>query len=261
MSNWNNWRVIITATQAEDFVLRTDSQGPPVLGPNGEAIDTAKSRIIDHRGDDLVAVKQMNNETGVLRQLTHIKLTANANQTITYEKTFDADINIISSMCVCTADLAGDTISVLIEPNTTIGTLTAPASTGNTVLTVSQTVIDNCQPLYRVRLASVLNPSGVFEDVGIITNFDEINMTITVKTPLVGNWPAGTTLVQITPVYVDNVEFAPIDWVQETGKDKIGVSFLAKGRKIVFIYKNNNMLVAHTLNIYISFFYGRVIPT
>ena len=257
MSNWNKWRVVITATQAEDFVLRTESQGAPVVGPGGEPIDTAKSRIVEHRTDGEVKIKEMATETGTYYQFAHIKVTAPANQTTVFSKTFDADINIISAMCQCTADMKGDVICWSVDPNTTAGALTSPAAISDTVLSVPQTVIDNAEPLFRVRLALASDPTNTYEDVGVITDMDEVNSTITVTTPLTQAWAATTTLVQITAIYVDDVEAGPLDWVLQLGTDKIGASYLPKGRTLVCEYKNNHSTDEHELYAYFSYMYGR----
>lgn len=257
MSNWNKWRVVITATQTVDYVLRTESQGAPAVGPGGEPIDTAKSRVIEHRTNGEMKVKEMTTETGTYYQFASIKIVAPANQTTMFSKEFDTDINIISAMCQCTAAMKGDVICWTVNPNTTAGALTALASISDVILSVSQTVIDNAEPLFRVRLALASDPTNTYEDVGVITDMDEVNSTITVTTPLTQAWAAATTLVQVTVIYVDDIELGPLDWVIQMGADKIGASYLPKGSTLVCEYKNNHVSEEHELYAYFSYMYGR----
>ena len=99
------------------------------------------------------------------------------------------------------------------------------------------------------------DPTNTYEDVGVVTDMDEVNSTITVTTPLTQAWAAATTLVQITAIYVDDVEAGPLDWVLQMGTDKIGASYLPKGRTLVCEYKNNHL--TDELYAYFSYMYGR----
>lgn len=256
MSNWNRWRVVITATQATEFVLRTEEQGPPVVGPAGEPIDTAKSRVVDYRDDGEVRIKEMETLTGTYFKIGHIKIVAPAGQTVFHVETFDSDINILSAKCLSASINVGDTFCWYVAPNTTVGALGTATAINDTVLDVPQSVMDNVQPLFRIRLADAADPENVYEDVGLVTDMDEVNNTITVTTPVTQVWPATTTLVQMTIVYVQDIEIGNIDFVLEMGGDKIGASFLPKGTPLYCEYKNNGVST-HYMYCYFSYMYGR----
>ena len=257
---WNNWRVIITATQQSDYVLRTETQGPPSVGPNGEPIDLGKSRIVGHRNEQEMKIKEMKVLTGGRYQLVHTKIVAPANQTTSHTMSFDADINLASAIFEFTGESKGDIVCWAAAPNTTIGVLTAPASIGDTELTVSSTVIDNIDYLFRVRLASASDPTNTYEDVGVVTAIDEDGSTITVKTPLTQIWSAGTTLVQITQILINDVEIGPLDTRIKIGQDTMRTSHISAGVNLVCEYKNNHVSEQHELYVYLSYFYGKVKP-
>ena len=48
-----------------------------------------------------------------------------------------------------------------------------------------------------------------------------------------------------------------MDWVLQMGTDKIGASYLPKGRTLVCEYKNNHSTDEHELYTYLSYMYGR----
>jgi hypothetical protein len=256
MSNWNNWRVIVTATQNADYVLRTETQGAPSVSSAGEPIDLSKSRIISHRTENLVKIKEMRIETGGKFQISYSKIVAPPNQITTLIKIFDSDINLLSSVVSLTSNLQGDHISWSVAPNATIGALTSPAEIGDTVLNVQQSIIDNIEPLYKVRLALNTDQTTTYEDLGVVTEIDEINSTITVTSPCTQSWSAGVTLVQMTIVMID-IEAGFLNTTLEIGKDKIGTSYIPKGVPMICEYTNNHITDDHTFYTYYSYLYGR----
>ena len=71
------------------------------------------------------------------------KMTAAANTITTHDITFPININILASKVHITADMEGYIISWSISPDQTIGTITSDVSIGDTVINVSQTVVDD----------------------------------------------------------------------------------------------------------------------
>ena len=257
-SDWYNWRVIITATQQADYVLRTEEQGAPIVGPGGEPIDTAKSRIVGHREDGEIKIKEMNVLTGGRYQVKHTKVSAPPNQTTVHNISFPTDINLASAIFAFTSASKGDIICWAAAPNTTAGALTAPTTINDTVLSVSQTVIDNIDELFRVRLALASDPTNTYEDVGKVLSIDEVNSTITIDTPVTQVWVAGTTLVQMTQIFIDDVEIGPLDTRIKTGQDTVRTSHVPAGTVLHCEYKNVHPTDTHELYVYFSYFYGRV---
>jgi hypothetical protein len=255
-SNWNNWKVIITATQNADYVLRTEDQGAPVVASGGEPIDLDKSRIITHRNENVFKIKEMTIQTGGKYQIVHSKIVALANQTTVMARTFDTGINLLSAVFSLTSNLQGDHITWMIAPHTTIGAVTVSTEVGSTVIKVQKSVIDNIEPLYRVRLALNTDQYNTYEDVGVVTEIDEVNSTITVTSPCTQIWSAGTTLVKMTIVMID-IEAGFLNLDLKIGQDKIGASYVPKGVPIVCEYTNNHLTDDHIFYAYYSYLYGR----
>jgi hypothetical protein len=257
--NWNNWRVIITATQNAGYVLRTQDQGAPAAGPEGEPIDLDKSRIINHRNENTVKIQEMRIETGGKYQIVNSKITTPANQTTVTARTFDSNINLLSAVFSLTSNLQGDGITWMVAPHATIGAVIVSTEVGSTVIKVQQSVIDNIEPLYRVRLALSTDQYNTYEDVGVVTEMDEVNSTITVTSPCTQVWNAGTTLVKMTIVMID-IEAGFLNLDLKIGQDKIGTSYIPKGVPIVCEYKNNHPTDDHIFYAYFSYLYGRPKP-
>lgn len=255
MSTWNKWRVIITSTQEEAFVVLAEDNEPPTTGPNGEAIDTDKSRIVETREENLVRVSEMTTKTNTYYQVRSLKITAAANTTESADMVIDTDVNMISVITVCEKELAGDAVRWEMNPQTTAGVLTVGTSSGDTVLNVSPTVSQNAQPLFEVRLVNALDPTQ-YTDIGMIDSVDRENHTITLKTALGVSYPASTTLVQLTMVYVRDVDMPRLDGQIVMGNDKIGASYLPKGTIVRCIYTNNHAQDEHTMYVYFRYMYG-----
>lgn len=255
-SQWYKWRVIVTATQQASYVYRGENQGPPVVGPEGEPIDTEKSRVVDTREESKITIREMEILTGTYYQTRHVKIVCPPNVTTQEVITFSADVNIISATSALGPANEGDEMEWLVAPDTTIGVLAAETGVESSVLTVSSTVLTNIEPLFRVTLVNAMDV-GDFEEVGIVTDIDEANSTITVSGSTTKAWPAATTYVNITIVYVDNIEIGPITAPMNVGGDKIGSSFVPKGRQIVCNYNNKSEDDTKNLYIYFNILYGR----
>ncbi len=253
--SWYKWRVILTETQSEEFVLRLEDNGPPVFGPNGEEIDTSKSRIVEEKDENEVSIREMETKTGTHYRYSQIKLSCPPKQTVQHVQEYGADVNIVSASCQSLSNMAGDRVSWFIDPYTTAGVLTKELDIGDSVLSVSPTVIANADQLYHVRLASLSSASTIYEDLGEILEIDRDNSTITVSGKATNTW-AASSYIQLTLVFVDDVEFSGLEWVMDIGRDRIGTFYLKKGRKLVCEYTNNSDDETHNLYYQIAYMYG-----
>lgn len=93
------------------------------------------------------------------------------------------NISLLGSSLKTTSDMIGDTICAIVAPNTVIGVLTADVSEGDTILNVSETVIQNLIPGRAISLDGLYN----FE----IGSVDQENNQITSIKPISGNFSAG----------------------------------------------------------------------
>lgn len=254
-STWYNWRVIISATQQPTFILRLDTQGPPTVGPNGEAIDTAQSRVVDFRSDNSVKIQEMGTVTGQRYQVKHIKVVAQPNTMTIVDTSLPYDINLIAVKNVFTTELAGDVISWLLAPNTTVGVITSDVSIGNVLINVSPTVIANIEESWRFRIVSSSNPA-VYEDLGHVVNIDHDNSTVTVDVAATQTHTAGD-YVQMTAVYTESLEICNASYVLEMGLEIPRVAYIPANAPVRCEYTNNSS-TAKTFYCYYSFYYGSI---
>jgi hypothetical protein len=254
-STWYNWRVIISATQQPSFLLRLDTQGPPTVGPNGEAIDTAQSRVVDYRSDNSVKIQEMGTVTGQRYQVKHIKVIAQPNTMTTVDTSLPYDINLIAVKNVFTPEMTGDVISWLLAPNTICGVITSNVSIGDTVINVSPTVIANIDESWRFRIASSSNPA-VYENLGHVVSIDHTNGTLTVDTPATQTHSAGD-YVQMTAVYTESLEICNANYVLEMGLEIPRVAYIPANAAVRCEYTNNSS-TAKTFYCYYSFYYGSI---
>lgn len=114
-----------------------------------------------------------------------------------YEKvvSFPFDINIIRGSFNDMPEFKGDNIELCIAPDTVVGAITQDASIGDTVLNVSQTVIDNVKVGYYLAIFDGTNE----DNLGRIISIDKTASTVTVQTALVSSFTAATpSYVKIT---------------------------------------------------------------
>ena len=199
-------------------------------------------------------IKEEEIPTGENIKMECIKVVAPPNQITTVSTTWPYPINILSATSVFTSDMVGDFLTWKSAPNTTIGTITSDVSATDTIITVSQTVIDNINIGFYVRLALSTNPTVTYEDLGRVINVDKDNLQITVENGAAGGWSTATTLVQMTVYFVNSQEIGPI-LILELGKDKLGTSHVPIGIPIVCEYDNKSTTDAKTYYSYIQYLY------
>lgn len=137
-----------------------------------------------------------------------------------------------------TSDMIGDYFTVCIAPRTTVGAITATVNTGDTVLNVSPTVVENVKLGYKI----MLDDGGVQENVGYVSAIDTVNNTITVSDAVTNTFLVSSpTYVKITICMVDRVRIGGLG-VFELGASKIGGSYLPAGTPWSIEYENNNGL-------------------
>lgn len=254
VNTWYNWRVILSATQTAEYVLRTDVQGPPTVGPNGEAIDISQSRVVDFKKDNAVTIQEMGTVTGQRYQTRYIKITAAPNQMTVVDTHLPYEINLIGVKNLITTEMGGDFISWLISPNTIAGVLTQPVAIGDTVIHVSGSIIANAEESWRIRLISSTVP-GSYEDVGNINDINATNGTVTLSTPATQTHNAGD-YIAISGVYVESLELPPRNYELTLGLEIPRVAYIPANTTIRCEYTNTTS-TEKVLYCYYSYYYGK----
>ncbi len=252
----NKWRVIVTSDSSHEFVWRDENQGEPTVGPNGEAITTSLSRIVEVRDPKEVIIQEEPIPTGGHYAFHSENIIAAANTITTRDITFPLDINILASKVHITADMEGDIMSWSISPDQTIGTITSDVSISDIVINVSQTAVDDIDIGYHVRLADQADPSGTNEELFRVLSKDTVAKTITVEQAATQAWLASLpTLVQMNIYYLWNVEIAAGVHDIEPGKSKIGAAHLPANTVIRCTYDNKHATDSKKLVIYVEYLY------
>lgn len=246
----NQWRVIVTATQLEDFVWREETEGAPVVSSTGAAIDTAKSRIYYTIDMNEVKIQEEETPTGGHFYVEQRKCSCPANQTSTHITSFDIDINVISTSVTTITDMTGDYMKWVVSPQTTVGYATTSIATNDTTINVNSTVTTYVKKGFEVRIADSGNPTGTYQDMGRVINVDTDNNQLTFGTSISQSFGTGS-LIQMTIPFMEGYIGYPS--LYEYGKDKIGTSFLPANTPIYLYYTNNSP--ATDKDLYIQFQY------
>lgn len=166
--------------------------------------------------------------------------------------TFPYPISLLSMEYVGINALIDDRILINIAPHTTIGSITSDVTASDTVINVSQTVLDNVEVGYKVELDDGTN----VDDLGWVLAKDDIAGTITVETAAVNGFLATTpTLVKQTIPILDEIE---IDYTTASitiGATKIGGSYLPANTVIEFGYFNGDASAGKRFRAILEFLY------
>lgn len=196
-------------------------------------INSALSSITERREQNIIRVMEEESPTGGNFKCETIVFNASASSTQTHEVQFLFDISILAVYMVTTNDQTGDQMEVIVAPETLIGVTTAPVSAGNTVISVSNTVIENIYKGYKVIITDGVNT----DSLGYVISKDPVASTVTVQTAATHSFAAGS-LVKISVYYVENYEFGPA-WEYVIGESKIGASKLPANKIVRINYTNN----------------------
>lgn len=151
------------------------------------------------------------------------------------EISFPIPIAILSGACCTPNNCEGDKIEFLISPNTVIGAISSDVAMGDTIINVSQTVIDNIQIGFWIDITDGSN----LNDLGRVIAIDKENLTITVEN-------ASSNIFQaISPTYVrQTIKMCPEFRLVPSsrfviGESKIGASYLPANTIIKLKYYNS----------------------
>jgi len=151
--------------------------------------------------------------------------------------TFDFNISLFSATCFVTPECDGDLVEFYIAPDTTTGAITQDVVIGDTIIHVSQTVIDNIENGYYIRLTD-----GTTTEASAIKvlDFDKNALTITRKIAATEAYLAATpTYCQMTIKMVDDIPLVGGTMV-ELGKDTVGGSYVPKNTVLQMKYQNKD---------------------
>ena len=152
----------------------------------------------------------------------------------TVDMTWDYVITIQSLMIFYKTMNPGDSIDLYAKPDTPVGALTQPAAIGDTVLHVSQAVVDSSRPSHLVKLIN----GGTENGLGRIVAVDRAALTITTSTATTDIFAAGTTAVVTAITYALGMPVPPFQTHFGVGGDAIEGTDIHPGMVVRIVYHN-----------------------
>ena len=221
--------------------------------PNNPAhsVQAGSASIIEERSSGIVEVnKEPGFQTGGYVKVDTITINAPALSSGSVTKSWPIDIAIYTIRAAVTSDCIGCTVKAEAAPLTTVGTLTANAPIGTTVLSVSPSAAANAAK----GLIITLQQGATVQELGRAIAIDKILNTITVETATTSNFlAAGPTLVKITSRAAENLLLVLTGYLI-MGEDRSKAVVFPAGRTLVLTVTNPN-LVAANLTVYVSYNY------
>jgi len=153
-----------------------------------------------------------------------------------FDYSWPMPISVYGAAFTTTGPHNGDEISVIVAPQVTIGTITQAALVGATIITVSQSVIDNMRVGYYLTLTDGVNTN----DVGRCKAINETSLTLTVEI-------ATTSAFALSPAtyckrdikFISNYKIEAA-WQYAIGAVKIGGAHVPANTTLRFLYDNKS---------------------
>ena len=209
----------------------------PTTCPDDHAVDTDKILEIDRISRDTTYIKDDSGKTsGFYMCKGHTFGVTGATGTISHYDVIDPDFDqeVFSMHFTPSQDNVGDEISIDVNPNFLIGTITAPVSVDDVELNVSRSVAFAMQKGFKCNLYDKGN--DISQDVGRVKSIDKVNNKITVTAPSQNVFLTGT-LVRLTVPRVDGIHFAT-DQRIDLGENRTGGTFSKAGTRGRITYVN-----------------------
>ncbi len=230
----------------EDDVLLTTCPNDP-----GHTVQAGSAAVISTVDTGIVQInKEDGHPTNGHARVDALVLDTPAGATTFLTKTWDVDIAIYILRLAVTAACVGCTVTAEAAPLTAVGTLTADAPIGTTVLNVTPTAAANTDPGYVV----TLQQGATVQELGQATAVDRTLNTITVMVATTSNFlAAGPTVVRVTARAADQV-YLSLEGYLGFGESRTQAIPFPKGRSFRIAMTNPNVAAARLVT-YLSYNY------
>ena len=229
------WRIYCNTESDWTYGYLEEGQTPSTcFTDTGHTVNSNSHQMIGTVSNSQIVIQEESTPTGGNFKAVNYKLLCPTGLS-SHDYTFPHPISALSITLPTVSDNQDDNLEVCVGPNTIIGSITSNVSVSDTVLTVSQTVIDNVQLGFYIDLYNGTNT----ENMGRITAIDTNALTITMEIATTQAFLASTpTYVRVTVNVIDEFTIGPPSRL-EIGKDKIGGSYVPTGTIIRVKYINN----------------------
>ena len=233
-------------------VWRSEGDPVPTKCPDdtSHTIVSSSIRIVDKRENNKVVVQEEEVPTGGNFRIESVTFDIPAGQTHAENKSWNYNVSVLDVFYVSTSDHVGDNIEIIVAPDTTIGVITANVDIGDTVINVSQTVIDYTMVGYNINLNDGVNN----DNLGPVTSIDKDNLTITCTNPTTNAFSAVSPTYVVQNIYMlRDFEIGPPFHIP-IGDGKIGGSSIPAGTVVRVNYTNNGIVTKRFVP-YIEYLY------
>lgn len=181
------------------------AESPPTVpfSNSTQTLDPNATVIIDRIQKSTVAVREDYKGTGGNYQTEGYSLTIPGNTTSQLSYSFPIDSVVMDITFATDTAMKGDVFNIY-TPDMVVGVLTANVAAGDTVLPVNVTVVQN---MFRGAMVTITD--GVNTDaLVLVLNVNSTDNTITLQTPLVNGYAAGTP-IQMRIYFCKNLTIGP----------------------------------------------------
>jgi len=193
MTTYNKYRVKCSTDNKFEYWVLDAATAVPTTCPTNTAhtIDTSQTVIVDTIEDAQITIKEEGTKTGGYFKLDMLKTVALANTSTTTIFSFPYPINVLSAYLISEEVHRGDVMCWTINPNTTVGALTA-SYTAQSVWVSQNYVVDNLV-WYK---SSTANFGSVYKcKVNTVSNEIPTNTTY---------WTKQLTTINVSPTVTAN---------------------------------------------------------
>ena len=196
-------------------------------------------RILEHVSQNAVQIiEELDGETQGIYKFKGFKKTipsGNVGNVTVMSHVWNYPITLMNGWYHATPVMSTDSISVKAGQNTVIGALGAPVYTGNTEITVTNTVIDNIYKGYNLNITDGVNVDDLGECIGI----DSGNNIVTVSQSATNNFsPLSPTYVRMTVNVVEDMHMICTGGRYAFAEKKVGGKYIPSGVTIDIEYTN-----------------------
>lgn len=218
---------------------------PPADSDEEDFVDNYKTEA-NHRIENKTQVKEFEKTNGAFKTVGKT-FTATKNTITTHDLSFPYDVEVLAGGILFAGLNPGDNVSMVVAPDTVVGTITASEAVGQTDISVSATVTANMKPGRYVKFASHTTEYSV-------TDVDAAAGTISIS-PTLADALSANDLVKMSVKMVDCLHVDDIQFCCEFGQSKIGASYIAAGTTIRVVYDNQSATDDATVRFYFEVLY------
>lgn len=234
LSRWANSSDVLVDLSNEDLVMAKGDDGSEDLGIvdginflKGIGIETQIKEEFFKDGDEPTGGRYQ-------AQSFEFDITHDIGTWDSMEVSFPYPTSLFSTEWINETLFENDIVKVEVAPNTIIGSISSNVSVSDTVINVSQTVVDNIRLGYLLNLFDGTNS----DDLGRVIDIDKDALTVTVETASTIAFASSTpTYARMTIQFIPHIMLKGLGRV-ELAKDVVGGSYIPANSPITVSYKN-----------------------